>query len=255
MDTNEYLESMGITLCRRALFSYTAEPQGSFGLHVIFRQFTAKKKINISQGERENWSAFLADYIVFRLYIAKYVLRDYAKDYSPLLFVFQGIQKVEAHFPDFFQEESDPGRAVGDVSLLPDDLPSRYGPEAMEMFQEAFTTLADKLETKTLDQNHKLKELITGGLSILAKRNRVPLYSAVFWFFSKETALYAQYLSSFYKGLIPGEFYEIMNAKPYRPVEKEEDPFYAGHHLPALIAIFVSVLLLIVLYGAEGPLK
>ncbi len=255
MNTEAYLESMGITLCRRALFSYTTEPQGSFGLHVIFRRFTKAKKITLFEGEKEAWSIFLADYIVFRLYVAKYVLKDYAKDYSPLLHIFKGIHKVEAHFPEFFQEESDPGRAVGDMSFLPEHLGELYSTERMESYYEIFNGIATKLEMKPLDQNRKLKELITAGLSELAKRNRIPLYSPVFYFFSRETALYAQYLSSFYKGLIPAEFYEGMAATPYRPVEKKEDPFYTSYHLPAFIAIFVSALLLMVLYGAPGPLR
>ena len=43
MDHSQYLTSMGITLCRRALFSYTSQPQGSYGLHVIFRKFVKEK--------------------------------------------------------------------------------------------------------------------------------------------------------------------------------------------------------------------
>ncbi len=256
MDTETYLESMGITLCRRALFSYTAEPQGSFGLHVIFRKFATKKKIPLFEAEKEKWSTFLSDYIVFRLYIAKYVLKDYAKDYTMLLHLFQGIHKVEAHFPDFFKEESDPGRAVGDMSFLPENLAELYTRERMDAYYEVFNGLAQKLETKPLEKNRRLKELITAGLSELGKRNHVPLYSPVFYFFSQETALFAQYLSSFYQGLIPGEVYEIVQpTKPYRPVEKKEDPFYTSYHLPAFIAVFVSLLLFLVLYGAPGPLR
>ena len=255
MDTEEYLKSMGITLCRRALFSYTAEPQGSYGLHVIFRRFLKENKITLFESEKENWSSFLSDYILFRLYIAKYVLRDYAKDYSPLLPIFKGIQQVEGRFADFFREESDPGRAVGDMSFLPEKLSELYSGKRMDMYYETFNNLAKKMENKPLNRNHKLKEIITAGLSELSKRNHIPLYSPVFWFFSRETALFAQYLSSFYKGLIPDEFYEVMHARPYKPVERREDPFYTGYHLPALIAIFVSVLLFLALLGAPGPLK
>lgn len=87
MDHSQYLTSMGITLCRRALFSYTSQPQGSYGLHVIFRKFVKEKKILMHDRDRDNWCAFLSDYIVFRLYIAKYILKDYAKDYTPLLHI------------------------------------------------------------------------------------------------------------------------------------------------------------------------
>lgn len=114
MDHSQYLTSMGITLCRRALFSYTSQPQGSYGLHVIFRKFVKEKKILMHDRDRDNWCAFLSDYIVFRLYIAKYILKDYAKDYTPLLHIFEGIHQIEDAFPAFFREEADPGRAVGD---------------------------------------------------------------------------------------------------------------------------------------------
>ena len=95
MDHSQYLTSMGITLCRRALFSYTSQPQGSYGLHVIFRKFVKEKKILMHDRDRDNWCAFLSDYIVFRLYIAKYILKDYAKDYTPLLHIFEGIHQIE----------------------------------------------------------------------------------------------------------------------------------------------------------------
>ena len=45
MDMTEYLENMGITICQRAFFSYMAKPQGSYGLHMIFRLFLKKKRI------------------------------------------------------------------------------------------------------------------------------------------------------------------------------------------------------------------
>ena len=67
MDHSQYLTSMGITLCRRALFSYTSQPQGSYGLHVIFRKFVKEKKILMHDRDRDNWCAFLSDYIVFRI--------------------------------------------------------------------------------------------------------------------------------------------------------------------------------------------
>ena len=247
MDHSQYLTSMGITLCRRALFSYTSQPQGSYGLHVIFRKFVKEKKILMHDRDRDNWCAFLSDYIVFRLYIAKYILKDYAKDYTPLLHIFEGIHQIEDAFPAFFREEADPGRAVGDQSFLPPDLDTRYRAEAMDHFYNIFNAVSTQMEEKPLERNQRLKSIITSCLTILSEKNHVPLYTPIFYFFSQETLRYAQFLADFCKGLIPDEFYEVMHAMPYQAVKKEEDPFYTSYHLPACIAIFVSLLLFFVL--------
>ena len=248
MDHSQYLTSMGITLCRRALFSYTSQPQGSYGLHVIFRKFVKEKKILMHDRDRDHWCDFLSDYIVFRLYIAKYILKDYAKDYTPLLHMFEGIHQIEDTFPAFFREEADPGRAVGDQSFLPTDLDARYQAEEMNHFYDIFNAVSTQMEEKPLERNQRLKSIITSCLTILSEKNHVPLYTPIFYFFSQETLRYAQFLADFYKGLIPDEFYEVMHARPYQAVKKEEDPFYTSYHLPACIAIFVSLLLLFVLY-------
>lgn len=251
MDHSQYLESMGITISQRALFSYTTQPQGSYGLHVIFNQFLKEKKIVQFDRDKDHWCTFLADYILFRLYMAKYILKDYAKDYTPLLQIFKGIHQVENHFPKFFREEADPGRGVGDSEFLPLHLDTDYAPKAMEKYYDLFNGISTKMENKPLDRNRKLKGIITAGLSALAKKNKIPLYSPIFYFFSQETLLYSQYLSDFYKGLIPDSFYETMNASPYEAVQKEEDSFYTDYHLPAFIAIFVAGLLLIALLKAQ----
>ena len=203
MDHSQYLTSMGITLCRRALFSYTSQPQGSYGLHVIFRKFVKEKKILMHDRDRDNWCAFLSDYIVFRLYIAKYILKDYAKDYTPLLHIFEGIHQIEDAFPAFFREEADPGRAVGDQSFLPPDLDTRYRAEEMDHFYNIFNAVSTQMEEKPLERNQRLKSIITSCLTILSEKNHVPLYTPIFYFFSQETLRYAQFLADFCKGLIP----------------------------------------------------
>ena len=55
MDMTEYLENMGITICQRAFFSYMAKPQGSYGLHMIFRLFLKKKRIIMLERDRAGW--------------------------------------------------------------------------------------------------------------------------------------------------------------------------------------------------------
>ena len=74
MDMTEYLENMGITICQRAFFSYMAKPQGSYGLHMIFRLFLKKKRIIMLERDRAGWCRFLADYAVLRLYPAVHII-------------------------------------------------------------------------------------------------------------------------------------------------------------------------------------
>ena len=250
MEMKNYLVNMGITAAQRAFYSYMAKPQGSYGLHMIFRLFLKKKSIIMLDRERPHWCRFLADYAVFRLYIARFVLKDFARDYPPLLSLYSGFDQIDKNFPDFLEKEADPGRGVGDVSLLPDHLEKLYGPEKIESLHDLFNRMAEKAERDMDSPDAALKSLTTEALSYLSGKNKVPLYTPVFWFFSKETLDYAQYLADFYTGLIPESYYEGMHARPYQEVEREEDSFYTDYRLPAYIFFFVAGLICVVLARA-----
>lgn len=103
--------------------------------------------------------------------------------------------------------------------------------------------MAAKAERKLDNPDEILKSLITESLSYLCTRDKAPLYTPVFWFFSKETLAYAQYLSELYKGLIPESHYENLHARPYQEVEREEDTFYTDYRLPAYILFFLAGLI------------
>ncbi|WP_418461640.1 hypothetical protein, partial [Dialister succinatiphilus] len=113
-----------------------------------------------------------------------------------------------------------------------------------------FDHMAAKAERKLDNPDEILKSLITESLSYLCTRDKAPLYTPVFWFFSKETLAYAQYLSELYKGLIPESHYENLHARPYQEVEREEDTFYTDYRLPAYILFFLAGLIFLVLAKA-----
>lgn len=249
MDHDLYLKSMGNTVSQRAFFSYMAQPQGSYSLHMIFRQFLKQRRIVMQDRERAHWKSFLADYVLFRLYIARHVLKGYASDYAPLLHLYRGFDEVDENFPDLLMKEADPGRGVGDISLLPDNPEKDYTREKIKNLQEKFDYMAGQSELKGKGRDETLKLLVTEGLSYLAQKDKVPLYTPIFWFFVKETLYYARYLSDFYKGLIPASHYETVHARPV-PVEDEEyeeDPFFKSFRLPAMIFLFLAGLICVVL--------
>lgn len=157
---------------------------------------------------------------------------------------------MEKDFPEFLKKEADPGRGVGDISLLPDNLPFLYSEEKIKACHELFDHMAAKAERKLDNPDEILKSLITESLSYLCTRDKAPLYTPVFWFFSKETLAYAQYLSELYKGLIPESHYENLHARPYQEVEREEDTFYTDYRLPAYILFFLAGLIFLVLAKA-----
>lgn len=252
MDHELYLKSMGNTVSQRAFFSYMAQPQGSYSLHMIFREFLKQRRIVMLDRERSHWKSFLADYVLFRLYIARHVLKDYASDYAPLLNLYQGFDEVDEHFPDLLIREADPGRGVGDISLLPDNPETEYSLEKIRALQEKFEYMAARAEEKAESRDDTLRLLVTEGLSYLAAKDKVPLYTPIFWFFVKETLYYGRYLTDFYKGLIPASHYETVHARPPRPEEDEEeeyeeDPFYKSYRLPAMIFLFLAGLICVVL--------
>lgn len=111
MERKEYLESMGVRAARRAFFSYTTEPEGSYSIHRVFIRFLEVNRMDMDQAEKPKAAAFLTDYILLRIYVAKYVLAGYAETYAPLLDLFRGFEKVEKKFSLFMERETRPAMA------------------------------------------------------------------------------------------------------------------------------------------------
>ena len=112
----------------------------------------------------------------------------------------------------------------------------------MDNHHEFFDRIAKEAEAKTQDGGHALKGLVSESLTAISKKNHLPLLTPVFWFFEKETAAYAQYLSSYYRGLIPDSYYETVKAHPYRLPKKESDPYTQGFRLAGFILLFIAVI-------------
>lgn len=112
MERKEYLESMGVRAARRAFFSYTTEPEGSYSIHRVFIRFLEVNRMDMDQAEKPKAAAFLTDYILLRIYVAKYVLAGYAETYAPLLDLFRGFEKVEKKFSLFMERETAPGHGA-----------------------------------------------------------------------------------------------------------------------------------------------
>lgn len=111
MERKEYLESMGVRAARRAFFSYTTEPEGSYSIHRVFIRFLEVNRMDMDQAEKPKAAAFLTDYILLRIYVAKYVLAGYAETYAPLLDLFRGFEKVEKKFSCLWNGKRRPAMA------------------------------------------------------------------------------------------------------------------------------------------------
>lgn len=102
---------MGVRAARRAFFSYTTDPEGSYSIHRVFIRFLEVNRMDMDQAEKPKAAAFLTDYILLRIYVAKYVLAGYAETYAPLLDLFRGFEKVEKKFSLFMERETAPAMA------------------------------------------------------------------------------------------------------------------------------------------------
>lgn len=160
MDRRMYYRSAGLSAARRAFYSYTAQPRGSYGLPLIFLKMLKAQMVITFEEDKERWRSFLCDYIVFRLYIAKYVLKSYARDYSPLTELYAGFKDAEKDWPGFIRSSSDPGWEAAGISFLPKDL-SSYTEKEMDNHHEFFDRIAKEAEAKTQDGGHALKGLVS----------------------------------------------------------------------------------------------
>ena len=235
-----YLENAGIAAARRAFFSYTMEPEGSYGIHVIFEKFLKDKKIEIPEGKYPLIITFLADYILLRIYVARYVLGRYAKDYTPLLELYKGFEKGEADFAGFMSEEAAPGRSV-EMRFLPPDLENMYSEERMREQLSFFHERAKIYEGRDMTDDKRVKCIIDDCLSRIAAEDGVNLSMPSFWFFSREGILYARYLNEFYKGLIPSAYYDAVNLAPDAAEETVEAPGIHGVKYSTLALVFVAL--------------
>lgn len=124
---------MGVRAARRAFFSYTTEPEGSYSIHRVFIRFLEVNRMDMGQAEKPKAAAFLTDYILLRIYVAKYVLAGYAETYAPLLDLFRGFEKVEKKFSLFMERETAPGHGA-ERKFLPPDLRRRYDERGIHHF-------------------------------------------------------------------------------------------------------------------------
>ena len=94
--------------------------------------------MDMGQAEKPKAAAFLTDYILLRIYVAKYVLAGYAETYAPLLDLFRGFEKVEKKFSLFMERETAPGHGA-ERKFLPPDLRRRYDERGMRKTIELLT--------------------------------------------------------------------------------------------------------------------
>lgn len=252
MDLALYMENAGVTAGTRALFSYMTDPPGSYYLPMIFSNVLRKKHIRLTEEEKHRWNNFLADYFVFRFYTARHVLKTYARDYTPLLYAFRGLSKLEAHFPEFLDPSGFRRDERNFLTLSDADL-SAYTAEQIEEYHSIFEDIARKAELRFTDPNRVMKAIAEEALYALAQKNKVPLYTPVFWFFHKETRDYADYLSSFFAGFIPApdNVPADFSASPEEEQESDPDDFYTSARFPAAIALAAMSALAFALYAAQ----
>lgn len=241
MDFSLYMENAGATAGMRALFSYMTEPQGSYYLPMIFSNVLKKKKISFAGEEKHRWNNFLADYFVFRLFIARHVLKTYAAEYTPLLYAFRGISKLEENFPKFLQPDRFRKDSKILLSLSDADL-SAYTPERIAGYHRFFEEISKKAELRFNEPDRVLKAITEEALTSLSRKNGVFLYAPVLWFFDRETKDYAAYLSSFFQGFIPVPDLspeEMEKGKPSesRKKRKPNSFFSAGKAFPAVLLL------------------
>lgn len=217
MERKEYLESMGVRAARRAFFSYTTEPEGSYSIHRVFIRFLEVNRMDMGQAEKPKAAAFLTDYILLRIYVAKYVLAGYAETYAPLLDLFCGFEKVEKKFSLFMERETAPGHGA-ERKFLPPDLQRRYDERGMRKTIELFDSILRRYEEREDTPERVMKCIVDECLSTIAIRNEISLSAPSFWLFTREMNGYIRYLNRFYSGLIPPAIHERIKA----PMMEEE---------------------------------
>ncbi len=200
-DHREAMRMLARTLAGKAFYSYSSAPEGSFSLE---NRMTALLKAGGYRALREDQAVthrFLMEYLIFRLFLVRYILKDYARKYDGLLPVFRELLTIEGNLLNLVREHCS-GKSL--YAPLRDDW-KVYMLCSMARTYDRYEKMAGKNERKEKDRTLAFLRTVRDVLGTIREETGMGLYPELFHFFMEESTGYANFLKDSFQRVLPEE--------------------------------------------------
>ena len=197
-------------LADKAFYSYASEPGGSYAVERQAAAILKKAMDHQLREDRHLTHHFLMEYLIFRLFLARYILKDYAQKYDGLLPIFGEFFRMECNLLNMVRSH-----AAAEDSLfgpLPDDW-KRYTLFHIGKAYDRYEKIARKHEREEKDPRRAFLSAVRESLGAIREETDMALYPELFHFFMEESAGYADFLHKIYQQLLPEEI--IIQQQPF----------------------------------------
>ncbi len=201
-DHREAMKMLARTVAGKAFYSYSAAPEGSFSLENRMAALLKISGYKTLQDSPAVTHRFLMEYLIFRLFLIRYILKDYARKYDGLLLVFRELLTIEGNLLNLAREHSG-----GEGSLyrpLRDDW-KVYMLCSMAQTYDRYEKMARKNEQKEKDGTLAFLCTVRDVLGTIREETGMGLYPELFHFFMEESTGYANFLKDSFQRVLPEE--------------------------------------------------
>lgn len=209
-DHREAMRMLARTLAGKAFYSYSSAPEGSFSLENRMTALLKAGGYGALQEDRKAAHRFLMEYLIFRLFLIRYILKDYARKYDGLLPVFRELLTIEGNLLNLAREH-----CGGESSLyapLQDDW-KVYMLCSMAGTYDRYEKIAGKNEQRERDHTLAFLCTVRDVLGTIREETGMGLYPDLFHFFMEESTGYANFLKDSFQRVLPEEI--IYQDRPF----------------------------------------
>lgn len=202
IDHREAMKTLARTVAGKAFYSYSAAPEGSFSLENRMAALLTEAGYRAFRKDRTVTHRFLMEYLIFRLFLIRYILKDYARKYDGLLPVFRELLTIEGNLLNLARDYS--GSADSFYRPLQDDW-KVYMLCSIARTYDKYETIARKNEQKEKDRTLAFLCTVRDVLGTIREETGMALYPDLFHFFMEESAGYANFLKDSFHRALPEE--------------------------------------------------
>lgn len=201
-DHREAMRMLARTLAEKAFYSYSSAPEGSFSLENRMAALLKADGHCALREERAVTHRFLMEYLIFRLFLIRYILKDYARKYDGLLPVFRELLTIEGNLLNLVREHC--GGEGSFYAPLKDDW-KVYMLCSMAGIYDRYEKMAGKNERKEKDYTLAFLHTVRDVLGTIREETGMGLYPDLFHFFMEESTGYANFLKDSFQRVLPEE--------------------------------------------------
>lgn len=186
----------------KAFYSYTAEPEGSYSIAEETAAVLRRAMDHHLREDRAVTHRFLMEYLIFRLFLIRYILKDYAQKYDGLIPIFRELLRIEGNLLNLAEAES--GGKDGLYAPLPGDW-KIYMLSTIARTYDRYEKIARKNEQHEKDPARAFQCTVRDILGTIREKTGIGMYPDLFHLFMEESWGYAAFLHESLRRMLPEE--------------------------------------------------